>query len=172
MEIIVRKAILGDENSIAEVHVAAWQGAYREFMSAEFLNSLSVEKRREIWESALTKQGKGNYIVAEIQTGIQGFAVFGPARDDDLDESSCELVALNVHPNYWRQKLGASLLKSVLDSVSKGNYKSVHLWVIEGNLPAIRLYEKFGFKYSGISKTDSSHSGNQIHEIRYSKSLG
>jgi RimJ/RimL family protein N-acetyltransferase len=171
MEIVVRNATLGDEIPIAEVHVAAWQAAYREFMSAEFLSSLSVEKRREMWESALKHPGKGRYIVAEIQTSIQGFAVFGPARDDDLDETACELVAINVHPNYWRRKLGAGLLKSVLDIASQENYKSVNLWVIDGNIPAIRLYERFGFEYTGISKTDSSHSGNPIHELRYSTSL-
>jgi RimJ/RimL family protein N-acetyltransferase len=172
MEIVVRNAILGDETSIAEVHVAAWQAAYREFMSTEFLNSLTIEKRRDMWETALKQPGKGKYIVAEIQNRIQGFAVFGPARDDDLDDFACELVALNVHPNHWRQKIGTTLIRSVFDSSSQENYESVHLWVIEGNLPAIRLYERFGFKNTGKSKTDSSHSGNPIHEIRYSTSLG
>ncbi len=141
-------------------------------MSAEFLNALSIDKRREMWKSALKQPGKGRYIVAEMQNCIQGFAVFGPARDNDLDESACELVAVNVHPNYWRQKLGSSLLKSVLDSALHENYKSVHLWVIRGNSSAISLYERFGFNYSGKSKIDCSHSGSPIHEVRYSMSLG
>ena len=171
MRIVVRKAIPGDESSIAKVHVAAWQAAYRAFMNDEFLNSLSIENRTEMWKNALKQPGKGQYIVAEINHHIQGFAVFGPARDSDLDESACELVALNVHPNRWRQKMGTRLLKAVFDSVSQENYKTIHLWVIEGNLPAIRLYERFGFRDSGIRKTDSGHSGNPIHEIRYSTSL-
>ncbi|WP_164513249.1 GNAT family N-acetyltransferase [Thiosocius teredinicola] len=171
MEVIVRKASLGDEASIARVHVAAWQAAYTEFMGSEFLNSLSIDQRKEMWENALKQPGGGKYLVAEVQNHIQGFAVFGPARDSDLDKSSSELVALNVHPEFWRQNLGTSLLKRVLESVSKESYKSLHLWVIKGNTPAIKLYERFGFEYSGRSKTDSNHSGNPLHELRYSKSL-
>lgn len=171
MEVFVRKANLGDEESIARVHVAAWQAAYIEFMSIDFLNSLSVERKKEMWANALKQPGRGQYIVAEVQNHIQGFAVFGPARDSDLEESASELVALNVHPELWRQNLGASLLKRVLESVSQECYESLHLWVIKGNLPAIRLYERFGFEYSGTSKTDSRHSGSPLQELRYSKLL-
>jgi ribosomal protein S18 acetylase RimI-like enzyme len=172
MEVFVRKAKLGDEASIARVHVAAWKAAYTEFMDSEFLNSLSIMRRKEIWENALRQPGRGKYLVAEVQKNIQGFAVFGPARDSDLDESAIELVALNVHPAFWRQNLGTSLLKVAVESVSQEKYKTLHLWVIKGNAPAIKLYEKFGFKYLGKSKTDSNHSGNPLHELRYSRSLG
>jgi RimJ/RimL family protein N-acetyltransferase len=172
MEVFIRKAKLGDEASIARVHVAAWQAAYRGFMGSEFLNSLSIERKKEMWKNTLKQPGRGKYLVAEVKNNIQGFAVFGPARDSDLDESASELVALNVHPVFWRQNLGASLLKVVLDNVSLEKYKTLHLWVIKGNAPAIKLYEKFGFKYLGKSKTDSNHSGNPLHEMRYSRLLG
>ncbi len=171
MEALIRKARLGDETSIARVHVAAWQAAYTGFMGSEFLNSLSIERRTEMWKDVLRQPGRGEYLVAEVQNRIQGFAVFGPARDSDLDELASELVALNVHPDFWRRKLGANLLKTVIGSVSKESYKSLHLWVIEGNLPAQKLYEGFGFEYSGRSKKDSEHSGKPLCELRYSRSL-
>lgn len=171
MEIILREARLGDEASIAKVHVAAWQAAYRAFMDSEFLDSLSIEQRKEMWKSALKSPGRGKCLVANVQKTIQGFAVFGPARDGDLDESASELIALNVHPEFWRQNLGTSLLETVLESVSQEKYETLHLWVIKGNAPAIKLYEKFGFRYAGKSKTESAHSVNPLHELRYSRSL-
>jgi hypothetical protein len=67
MEVFVRKAKLGDEASIARVHVAAWKAAYTEFMDSEFLNSLSIVRRKEIWENALRQPGRGKYLVAEVQ---------------------------------------------------------------------------------------------------------
>jgi RimJ/RimL family protein N-acetyltransferase len=140
-------------------------------MDVEFLNSLSIEQRKEIWKNALQQPGRGKYLVAEVHNDIQGFAVFGPARDSDLGESASELVALNVDPAFWHNNLGTSLLKVVLDSISQEKYTTLHLWVIKGNAPAIKLYEKFGFEYSGISKKDSNHSGKPLHELRYSKSL-
>lgn len=171
MDVLVRKATLRDAAALARVHVAAWKAAYAEFMGNEFLNSLSVKQKKEMWENTLNRPGRGQYLVAEVLSHIQGFAAFGPARDSDLDQSASELVALNVHPEFWRQKLGASLLKKVVECVSQECYESLHLWVIKGNSPAIELYEKFGFEYSGNSKTESNHSGHPLHELRYSKSL-
>lgn len=172
MDILVRKAVPGDEAKIAEVHVAAWKAAYREFMSAQFLDALSVDERTKMWKQALQKQGKGKYLIVEKSKHIRGFAVYGPARDEDLDGTACELVALNIHPDCWREKLGTSLLQAVFTDLSHEKYETIYLWVINGNKPAINLYEQFGFRSTGVSKTDETHCGNPIHETRYSKALG
>jgi len=36
-------------------------------MGSEFLSSLSIERRKEMWESALKQPGRGKYLVAEVQ---------------------------------------------------------------------------------------------------------
>lgn len=172
MEVIVRQAEPGDEAAIARVQVAAWQAAYAPFFGDEFLRSLSIEHKQETWRDALTHPGRGRYRVAEADHRVQGFAVFGPARDDDLDETASELVALNIHPDCWRLKLGTALLDAVLQRVAAERYKTLHLWVIEGNAPAIKLYEKSGFTYSGMSKAQRKHSGRPVIELRYAKALG
>jgi len=171
MDIIIRSARIGDEEAIANVHITAWQVAYKQFMSHEYLSSLSVAERTDSWKNTLRNPGNGKYLIAKVSGVIRGFAVYGPARDEDLDETVSELVALNIHPDSWRIKLGSSLLSAVIENVSQEQYKSINLWVINGNTPAIKLYENFGFKHTGHSKIDNSHSGNPIHEIRYSKSL-
>jgi hypothetical protein len=43
---MIRQAILEDAEAIAKVHVASWQAAYKGLMPAEFLASLSVERRK------------------------------------------------------------------------------------------------------------------------------
>lgn len=172
MDVVIRSAQIGDEEAIANIHILAWQTAYNKFMSEEYLSSLSVHERTEGWRAALANPGKGKYLVATTDGSIRGFAVYGPARDEDLDDSSSELVALNVHPDSWRRKIGYSLVSAVLDNTSLENYDSIHLWVIKGNTPAIKLYESFGFQDTGISKVDDFHSGRPLHELRYSRSLG
>ena len=172
MDVTIRNARVGDEDAIANIHVLAWQAAYKDFMSEEYLTSLSVHDRKKGWKEALSKPGKGKYLIAIAGGIIRGFAVYSPARDEDLDGTASELVALNIHPESWRVKYGKSLLGAVIDNVSLEKYKSIHLWVIKGNTPAIKLYQSFGFEDTGLSKTDNSHSGHRIHEIRYSKTLG
>jgi len=172
MDVVIRSAQVGDEGAIADIHVLAWQAAYKEFMSEEYLSSLSVQKRAERWRETLSNPGNGKYLVATTGGIIRGFAVYGPARDEDLDNSSSELVALIVHPESWRRKIGYSLVGAILDKTSLEKYSSIYLWVIKGNNPAIKLYESFGFQDTGISKTEDIHSGHPLHELRYSKMLG
>jgi len=168
MSVTIRNAQQGDALRIAQIHVAAWQKGYSNLMNADFLKSLSIEDMLVSWTKALEERGKGRYLVIELNSNIMGFAVYGPSRDDDLSEKSDgELVALNIHPTEWRNGLGKKLLTSVCEDLASECYKSVNLWVISGNYPAIDLYKTAGFTYSGISKIDIKHTGYPIEEHRY-----
>jgi len=42
----IREANVKDANEIAKIHVKAWQVGYKEFMPKEYLDSLSVESKK------------------------------------------------------------------------------------------------------------------------------
>ena len=52
-----------------------------------------------------------------------------------------------IHPRYMKCGVGKLLLDFAADLASKSNLKAIRLDVFEGNTPAIRLYEKCGYKY-------------------------
>lgn len=52
-----------------------------------------------------------------------------------------------VHPNYFGKGVGQALLKFAEEYGIKKNVKTLRLDVYEKNFPAIKLYEKCGFKY-------------------------
>nr|WP_315020011.1 GNAT family N-acetyltransferase [uncultured Aminipila sp.] len=54
-----------------------------------------------------------------------------------------------VHPSYLGQGVGQAMIEFATEHSIKSNVKSIRLDVYEKNLPAIRLYEKCGFKYVG-----------------------
>lgn len=64
-----------------------------------------------------------------------------------LDEGDIMRVA--VLPDFRRMGIGRALLEECLSS---NELCTVFLDVREGNIPAIRLYESFGFKSIGIRK--------------------
>ena len=97
MDVTIRSARVGDEEAIANIHVLAWKVAYKRFMSEEYLSSLSVHEIKIEWKEILSHPGKGKYLIAKAGGIIKGFAVYGPARDEDLDDTAAELVALNIH---------------------------------------------------------------------------
>lgn len=52
-----------------------------------------------------------------------------------------------VHPKFLNCGTGKALMTFSIEHSIKSQVKSIRLDVYEGNLPAIRLYEKYGFKY-------------------------
>ncbi|WP_027633696.1 GNAT family N-acetyltransferase [Clostridium hydrogeniformans] len=52
-----------------------------------------------------------------------------------------------VHPKFFKCGVGKALMDFSTDYSIKSKAKSIRLDVYEGNIPAIRLYEKCGFKY-------------------------
>lgn len=60
------------------------------------------------------------------------------------DNRSCYLFALHVKPEYRRKGVGEMLVKSFC-----GSYRKVVLGVESGNEPAVKLYRKLGFEFTG-----------------------
>jgi GNAT superfamily N-acetyltransferase len=52
-----------------------------------------------------------------------------------------------VHPKFLKYGVGKALMDFSIEHSIKSQVKSIRLDVYEGNTPAIRLYEKCGFKY-------------------------
>ncbi len=72
-------------------------------------------------------------------TRLVGFAV----GDPHPDEGYAWIATLAIHPDFQRQGLGARLLAAVESGLTPPLLK---LTVRQSNLPAIRLYEKAGYR--------------------------
>ena len=58
-----------------------------------------------------------------------------------------------VHPDFRKQKIGSLLLENLINTCEKQhNTSSFDLEVRANNIPAQKLYSKFGFKNNGIRK--------------------
>ena len=87
------------------------------------------------------------YLVAVINNNIVGFI----GTWNVLDESHITNVA--VHPDFRKQKIGSLLLENLINTCEKQhNTSSFDLEVRANNIPAQKLYSKFGFKNNGIRK--------------------
>jgi len=164
----IRKAELSDVSKIAEIHVLAWQTAYIGHMPKDFLAGLSIEKRIIEWQVWINEPGPGTTIVVEDFDEPKGFCVFGPTRDNDLSvESVGEILALNVHPTYWRHGYGKCLCDSVLNEAKNRNWNSLTLWMLKENNRANSFYKSLGFERDGAERIESIAEGATIKEVRY-----
>ncbi|MFR5604363.1 MAG: GNAT family N-acetyltransferase [Acutalibacteraceae bacterium] len=65
--------------------------------------------------------------------------------------------------------MGKSLLASAAEALRAQGFRKAYLWVLRENDRAIRFYERNGFQFDGVEKTDIR--AVPIHEKRYSRAL-
>ena len=75
---------------------------------------------------------------------IIGYACFWIVMED------VHLMNLAVHPDHRHQSVGEGLVRWVLDMGREKGCRIVMLEVRESNHPALRLYEKLGFKVISV----------------------
>lgn len=88
-------------------------------------------------------------LVLENPSDPEGFAAWA-AYMPVLDEA--ELLIFGVRRDMQRRGLATSFLRATLRALQAEGCGVVHLEVRRSNAPAIGLYEKLGFKTSGLRK--------------------
>ena len=104
----------------------------------------------DFWNYNLFKSELENknsmYIVAKLNNQIVGFAGIWLSVDD------IHITNIVVKKNCRNQKIGSLMLNNLIELCENRTKKSITLEVNSNNIPAQKLYQKFGFKNVGIRK--------------------
>ena len=104
----------------------------------------------DFWNYNILKEEIENdnskYIIAKVDNQIVGFAGIKIIIDE------ADIMNIVTKKTFRNQGIGTLLLENLISIVSKLHLTSISLEVNEENLPAIHLYEKFGFENLGIRK--------------------
>jgi len=170
VSLVVPSPGFGDVGALGEVHVAAWQAAYRGLLPDAYLDCLRAEDRAEWWVEVLSRpHGVADVLqVAAIDGRACGFVVAGPARDGAAEHG--EVFALNVHPAAWGSGVGSALLTVAQTGLREAGFEHAVLWVVPGNVRARRFYEHAGWREDGARRVERVH-GVSIEEVRYRRTL-
>lgn len=80
------------------------------------------------------------YLIAELDGKIVACA------GAEIDSDAAEIETFAVAPDRQRQGIGSKLFVNLLAAVKMRGASVVYLEVRPSNAPAIRLYERFGFR--------------------------
>lgn len=80
----------------------------------------------------------------------EGEFVVGFITATDLGET-CDILSLVVDPKYRNKRIASNLIDYLISELDD-NLKLITLEVDSSNLPAIHLYEKFGFEVVNVRK--------------------
>ena len=171
MNVTIRPMTVDDAPRVGELHVRAWQAAYRGVMPDAYLEGLRAEERAEMWRAAVeADRADVGLDVIEADEQIAGFACYGPQHGGD-DPSTGELVAINLDPDHWRLGLRRQLIRHVTSELGRMAYRRAVLWVVRENDRARRFYEAEGWSYdAGSDRTDTVQDAT-VDEVRYSRDL-
>ncbi|MBR2808605.1 MAG: GNAT family N-acetyltransferase [Erysipelotrichaceae bacterium] len=93
-------------------------------------------------EDGMESPHKGLY--AFKGSRIIGYCIYGPT-EDTIKSHHRAYIGLGVLKKYTNQGLGTAFMEIVLKNLKEEGYTQAELEVVEDNVPAIALYEKFGF---------------------------
>jgi len=102
---------------------------------------------------------KGNLYVAVIDENVVGTVVYSNQQEDAYQTAKWQVPfdvpvivigKLAVLPEYFGSGVGKALLEYAAVVGKQRSAKAIRLDAYEENLPAVRLYEKCGFRYIGL----------------------
>ena len=108
-------------------------------------------------EDAISGLEEDVLYVAEVNSNIAGTIMLIHKGEDGYKQAKWSVdtsydkvyvvYTLAVNPDYLRMGVGEKLLLFAEELAMKEGCLSIRLDVVKGNIPAIHLYEKCGFKY-------------------------
>lgn len=162
----IRPARVNDAAAIAGIIIASWRVAYKEVLSPESLNSLSLSERTECWRQRLQEETWPT-LVCEAEKKVVGFACYSACEDEDKAATPTgEIVAIYLNPAYFGKGLGVEMFKVACAELSQQGLTELVVWVLEGNELGIAFYEKMGLSPDGSKKRDTMR-GSEVVKIRY-----
>lgn len=112
-----------------------------EISSLSLKESWSLQAFNEELSNPLAK-----YIIAKTPEKIVGFAGVWTIIDEG------HITNIAVHPDFRKQGIGATLVKSLIEHCNTWGCLALTLEVRSSNIAAQNLYKKFGFIEEGIRK--------------------
>ena len=133
------------EQLLAYLNQVAGESENITFGPGEF--ELSVEEERAFLRQ-MSESPTSFYLIAEIAGEIAGTLSFSTGKRPRLQHAS--EFGMTVLRRYWNLGIGSRMLAYLIDwARHTGTIRKINLRVRVDNLPAIHLYEKYGFVQEG-----------------------
>lgn len=136
-EIVIREMTLDDVNQVLEVE----------------RNSFQTPWTTDIFYTEIVDNDHAYYFVIEVNEKIVGYVGVWIVVDD------AQITNIAILPEYRGMKLGEKLFGFVMHLLQSLNVSRLSLEVRVSNIPAQKLYRKFGLVPGGIRKNYYTDSG-------------
>lgn len=110
------------------------------------------------WDELSNNLDRYFYLVLGDESQAEGLALFYLPPAEPL----AHLLKLVLTPKVRNQGWGEKFLSKAIADLQKLNYREFYLEVEEGNVPAIKLYQKLGFNILCVKKNFYGNERNAL----------
>lgn len=141
LSIDIRRARSNDAVAIADVHEAAWRGAYAGIIPHGALNKMIGRRGPRWWANAIRRSA--TVLVVELGGEVVGYATLGRNRARQLPQQG-EIYELYLRPEHQGIGLGSRLFAAARAMLAEHGLKGLVVWALEDNAGALSFYAGAG----------------------------
>src|SRR5213083_3307329 len=158
----IRRAKPANATLVAAAHDSAWRTSYRGIIAGPALEKLISRRGPAWWENAIAKGSR----VALLQFGdkVAGYANYGRNRARSLFYEG-EIYELYLRPEYQGLGFGRRLFTSARRDLAQSGLKSLVVWALADNEPAVEFYKALGGK--AVARSSERFGGRSLEKVAF-----
>jgi ribosomal protein S18 acetylase RimI-like enzyme len=158
----IRRAKASDAAAVADTHDEAWRGAYQGVIPGVELEKLVTRRGADWWDSAIRKGSR----IAILAFGdkVAGYANYGRNRARSLYYDG-EIYELYLRPEYQGLGLGRRLFSSARRDLAQSGLKSLVIWALSDNDPAVEFYKALGGK--AVARSSERFGDKSLEKVAF-----
>lgn len=154
-----RRFVDADRAGIAQLQIASWRAAYRDFVHPDELGEKLEQTITARWEN-LTFGTAEFALIVESDGEFLGFVTVLAKERPFIDN-------LHVRPGLYRSGVGRQLMKDAATELMSLNQTEVHLTVLKSNARARAFYEAIGGKIASRFTHEFLGASKDVLEIEW-----
>ena len=158
----IRQAKPPDAPAVAEAHDEAWRSAYQGIIPGAELRKLINRRGPDWWDSAIRKGSR----IAILAFGeqIAGYANYGRNRARSLSYDG-EIYELYLRPEFQGLGFGRRLFSAARKDLVHSGLKSLVVWALSDNDPAVEFYRALGGK--AVARSSERFGARTLDKIAF-----
>jgi ribosomal protein S18 acetylase RimI-like enzyme len=158
----IRRARPSDAKPVADAHDEAWRTAYQGIIPGPELEKLIARRGAAWWDGAIRK-GSRISLLAFGET-IAGYANYGRNRARSLHYEG-EIYEIYLRPEFQGLGFGRRLFTSARRDLVQSGMKSLVVWALSDNEPAVEFYRALGGR--AIARSSEKFGGKMLEKVAY-----
>jgi len=158
----IRRARPADAKSVATAHDDAWRNAYQGVIPGPELERL-IARRGEAWWNGAIRKGSRISLLAFGDT-IAGYANYGRKRARSLYYDG-EIYELYLRPEFQGLGFGRRLFTAARRDLAHSGMKSVVVWALSDNEPAVEFYRALGGR--AVARSSEKFGDKVLEKVAY-----